>query len=157
MKSESPFADAPKFISQRFATVKGYVWFAFFPENSLNKYLKKIEGDKNRKKELKRLQDIIDEASTIILIFLLKRFFEDGTERAKAAVDTLKDLEIPGFQIGSRFFSERNDNVMQGKRLAKALMQTVENEELVALINNSKTIQPIMNRYRPFILNRKNG
>lgn len=154
MENESIFSDAPKFVTQRFATINSYVWNSFFPENSLNKELRKLENDKERKKELKRLKSIINEVSTVALIFLLKKFFEDGSKAAIKAVDTFGELGIEGFQIGSKYFSERNENVMEGQNLAEHLMASINDKELIDLINNSNTLLQIINRYRPIINNK---
>lgn len=47
---DSIFKDAPKFISQRFSSINRYVWNSFFPENLLNKELRKIESEKKGKR-----------------------------------------------------------------------------------------------------------
>lgn len=153
---ESIFKDAPKFISQRFSAINRYVWNSFFPDNTLNKELRKIESDTKRKRELRRLKDIINEASIVIFIFLLKKFFVEGSEAAIKAVDTFKDLGIEdGFQIGSKHFEGRNENVMQGYMLAKSLLDNIEDPELIDLINNSNYITQIINRYHKIIYPKK--
>src|SRR6478672_7951226 len=110
---ENIFKEAPKFISQRFAAINSYAWNSFFPDNALNKELRKIESEAEQKKELSRLKKIVNEASIVILIFLLRKFFVEGTEAAIKAVDTFKELGVEeGFQIGSKHFEGRNENVM---------------------------------------------
>lgn len=149
---ESIFKDAPKFISQRFAAINAYAWSSFFPDNTLNKELRKIESEAKQKKELAKIKRIVNEASIVILIFLLRKFFIEGTEAAIKAVDTFKELGIEeGFQIGSKHFEGRNENVMQGYKLAEALMANIEDPELIDLINNSKYATQIIDRYRKII------
>lgn len=148
---ESIFKDAPKFISQRFAAINSYVWNIFFPGSTLNKHLRKLETQKQRDEELKRLKSIINEASIAVLIFFLKKFFNEGTEAAIKAVDTFSEFGVEGFQIGNKYFSDRNENVLAGQKLADALMQTIEDKELIDLINNSKYANQIIDRYSKFI------
>ena len=148
---ESIFKDAPKFISQRFAAINSYVWNVFFPASSLNKHLRKLETQQQRELELRRLKKIVNEASIAVLIFSLKKFFIEGTEAAIKAVDTFSDFGIEGFQIGSKYFSERNDNVLAGQKLADALIATIDDKELLDLINNSRYANQIVDRYRKFV------
>jgi len=148
---ESIFKEAPKFISQRFAAINSYVWNAFYPGSSLNKSLRKLETQKLRDNELRRVKQIVNEASIAVLIFYLKKFFNDGTEAAEKAVDTFSELGVEGFQIGSKYFSERNENVLAGQKLAEALMNNIEDKELLDLINNSKYANQIIESYRKFI------
>ena len=148
---ESIFKDAPKFISQRFAAINSYVWNAFFPASSLNKHLRRLDTQQQREVELRRLKKIVSEASIAVLIFSLKKFFIDGTEAAIKAVDTFSEFGIEGFQIGSKYFSERNENVLAGQKLADALIDTIDDPELLDLINNSKYANQIVDRYRKFV------
>ena len=148
---ESIFKDAPKFISQRFAAINSYVWNIFFPGSSLNKHLRKFETQKQREQELKRLKSLVNEASIAVLIFFLKKFFNDGTEAAIKAVDTFSEFDVQGFQIGSKYFSGRNENVLAGQRLAELLLETIDDKVLIDLINNSKYSIQIIDRYNKFI------
>ena len=151
MDTTQIFKNAPRYIVTRFYTINNYVWKAFFPENELNERLKKIENKDLSNKELARLKDIVSEASLLVFIFLLKRFFTEGSNAAKEAVDIFSELGIKGFQIGSKYFSERNENVIEGDELAEALISTIEDKELLDLINNSKQVYQIIDRYKQVI------
>jgi hypothetical protein len=151
MDTTTIFRDAPKYISQRFSAINNYVWQSFFPDNSLNERLRRYETEELSKLELNRLKDIANEASLVIFIFLLKRFFAEGTNAAIQAVDTFNELGVNGFQIGSKFFSGRNENVMEGQLLADTLMNTITNQELITLINDSQYVSQIVTRYRDII------
>lgn len=151
MDTTTIFRDAPKYISQRFSAINSYVWQSFFPDNLLNERLRRYETEELSKSELNRLKDIANEASLVIFIFLLKRFFAEGTNAAIQAVDTFNELGVNGFQIGSKFFSGRNENVMEGQLLADTLMNTITNQELITLINDSQYVSQIVNRYRDII------
>src|SRR5690349_19549000 len=113
MNIADAFKYAPKYISQRFYGINNYVWKTLFPADTLNERLRKLPTEKERSDELSRLKDIVNEASLVILIILLRSFFAEGTRAAIQAVDTFKELGIEGFQIGSKVFSERNENVMR--------------------------------------------
>ena len=118
----------------------------------MNKELRKIESEKKRKEELRRLKGIVNEASIVILIFILKKFFKEGTEAAIKAVDTFQDIGIKdGFQIGSKHFKERNENVLEGYRLADLLVEKIEDPDLLDLINNSRYVTQIIEKYRKII------
>lgn len=151
MDTSELFSNAPKYISSRFYTINNYAWKAFFPDNSLNERLRKIDNEKLSKRELSRIKEVVSEASLAIFIFLLKRFFDEGSNAAKQAVDTFAELGIEGFQIGSKYFSGRNENVIEGDILADALLATIEDKELIELINNSKYVYQIVDRYKEFI------
>lgn len=155
MDTTQIFKNAPRYIVTRFYTINNYVWKAFFPENELNERLRKLDNKDLSKKELLRLKEIVSEASLVVFIFLLKRFFMEGSNAAKKAVDIFGELGIEGFQIGSKYFSERNKNVIEGDKLADALIATIEDKELLDLINNSNQVYQIVDRYRK-IIERKN-
>ena len=151
MDTTSIFKNAPKYISTRFNSINNYTWKAFFPDNELNRRLKKINDKQLSKQELLRLRNIVSEASLVIFIFLLKRFFTEGSNAAKEAVDTFKFLGVEGFQIGSKYFSERNENVIQGDNLADELISIIHDHKLLDLINNSSHVYQIIEEYRKFI------
>lgn len=151
MNSSTFFKNAPKYISHRFSTVNSYTWSYFFPENTLNERLNRFPKGKESGAELARIKDIVNEASIVIFIFLIKRFFIDGTNAAKQAVDTFKDLGIESFQIGSKKFADRNKNVMKGQELANQLMNSITSEDLKSLINESQYVTQIIERYKPLI------
>ncbi len=75
----------------------------------------------------------------------------DGTNAAKQAVDTFKELGIASFQIGSKKFADRNKNVMKGEELATKLMDSIISEELKTLINESQYVTQIIDKYKPLI------
>ena len=151
MNSSIFFKNAPKYISQRFSTVNSYTWNSFFPENSLNDRLRQFPKGDESKAELSRIKDVVNEASIVIFIFLIKRFFLDGTKAASQAVDTFKELGIASFQIGSKKFADRNKNVMKGEELATQLMNSITSEELKTLINESEYVTQIIDKYKPLI------
>lgn len=151
MDTADIFKNAPRYVITRFYTINNYVWKAFFPENELNEKLRKMNNKDLSKKELSRIKGIVSEAALVIFIFLLKRFFTEGSNAAKKAVDVFKELDIEGFQIGSKYFSERNENVIEGDKLADALIQSIDDKDLLNLINNSTQVYQIIDRYKKLI------
>jgi hypothetical protein len=151
MNIADAFKYAPKYISQRFYGINNYVWKTWFPGDTLNERLKKLQSEKERTDELARLKDIANEASLVILIVLLRSFFEEGTRAAIQAVDTFQELGIEGFQIGSKVFSGRNEDVMRGELLADKLEQMITTPGLSDLIKNSRYPYQVLNRYKQFV------
>lgn len=153
MDTSAIFKDAPKYISQRFSAINSYTWSSFFPENTLNERLRRFPKGVESKAELARLKSIINEASLVVFIFLLKRFFSEGTNAAIQAVDTFKELGIKSFQIGTKQFADRNKNVMKGEELANQLLESLKNNEIKALVNESNYVTQIIDKYKPLIDN----
>ncbi len=144
--------NAPKYINQRLSSVNKYTWSVFFPGNSLNEHLRKKKTKTERTKELSRLREIINEASYVVFVFLLNKFFIEGTKSAQKAVDTFKELNVNEFFIGSKNFSGRNENVMRGKNLSIKLMEFIKkNHKLYQLVNEANYVSDIISQYREFI------
>lgn len=151
MNTAEIFRYAPKYIAERFYAINGYVWKALFPQQQLSERLNKFKTESDKKKELARLKEIAGEASLIVLIVVLRRYFIEGTEAAKNAVDTFKEFGIEGFRIGSKFFSERNEFVMQGASLAQKLEDAIGDPELRQFIINAKYPYEVINKYKDII------
>lgn len=148
--------DAPKFITSRFSSINKYVWESLFPESFREELIKKKKNKKDRKEELSRLKSISDEASIIVFLFLINKFFLDGSKAAKQAVDTLKDLNVDGFYIGQSYFSERNKKVLQGEQIAALMISSIKEETVRNLILKSNYVSEILDEYRKVIY-RNNG
>jgi hypothetical protein len=142
---------APKFITSRFNSVHKYVWQTLFPEQLIKEKLRKKKTKEDRKKEMARFKSISEEASTLVFLFLLNKFFLEGAKAAKQAVDTFKDLNVDGFYIGGNYFSERNDKVIQGDKISQQLLDTIQDEKARNLVTQSKYIYEILNEYKKLI------
>ncbi len=142
---------APKFITNRFNSVNKYVWEILCPEQKRNELIRKKVTKKARKQEFARLKEISNEASIVVFIFLLNKFFIDGSKAAKHAVDTFKDLNVEGFYIGSNYFAERNEKVIQGEIIAKKLIDSIDNSPAKKLILESSYVFQIIDEYKKFI------
>jgi len=150
MSSTDFLTGAPKFITNRFNSINKYVSQTLIPQEVINEKLKRKKEDE-KKQELLRLRAISNEASTLTFLFLLNKFFNEGTEAAKRAVDIFNELGVDGFYIGSNFFSGRNDKVIQGSELSKQLLGSIKDEKARDLINKSNYVSEIINVYKKFI------
>jgi hypothetical protein len=151
MNNYSFLNGAPKFITNRFNSVNKYVWETLFPEQTRKELIGKKDSKKARKVEFTRLRGISNEASTVVFIFLLNKFFNDGSKAAMHAVDTFKDLNVEGFYIGSNYFSDRNDKVMQGEIIAKKLIDSLGESPAKKIVLESNYVYQILDEYRNFI------
>ncbi|MFW5879202.1 MAG: hypothetical protein ACOCUV_00100 [bacterium] len=151
MNSFSFLSGAPKFLTNRFNSINKYVWETLFPEQIRKELIGRKKTKKERKEEYNRLRGISDEASTVIFIFLLNKFFIDGSKAAKHAVDKFKELDVDGFYIGSNYFSGRNEKVLQGENIAKKLIDSLGESPAKKLVLNSEYVSQIIDEYRKLI------
>jgi hypothetical protein len=121
------------------------------PQELIEERLKTQKTSLEKKQELQRLKSISDEATTLTFIFLLNKFFNEGSKAAKDAVDTFREFEVEGFYIGGNYFSGRNEKVIQGEELSRQLLDAIKDEEVKALIIKSHYMSEIINKYKNFI------
>jgi hypothetical protein len=144
----------PKFLMARFFSINKFVW-----DNLVSDQLRQdLIGRKKkseRRQEFARLKSISNEASMLVYIFLLNKFFKQGSEAAKTAVDTFKELNVDGFYIGSNYFSGRNDKVLQGEKIANLLLESITDEKAKELITKADHISDILEKYSTIIRKRK--
>lgn len=151
MSSTDFLSGAPKFITTRFNSVNKYVWQTLFPEQTVKEQIIKYLTKEDRKKEISRLKAISEEASTVVFLFLLNKFFTEGAKAARQAVDTFKELGVDGFYIGGNYFSERNEKVIQGDIIARRLLASIEDGKAKDLVVKSKYVSEILDKYRSLI------
>ena len=84
-------------------------------------------------------------------MFLINKFFIDGANAAKQAVDTFKELDVEGFFIGRSYFSERNEKVVQGDKISEQLLASIEDVRAKKMITESKYISEIIREYKKLI------
>lgn len=128
-----------------------YVWQTLIPESYLTNHLKKYRTKAERRTELSRLKEVCNEASTIVFIFLINKFFTEGSKAAMQAVDTFGELKIEGFYIGNSYFSGRNEKVMQGEVISKQLLSSIADDSVRNLITNSNYVSEILDKYRKLV------
>lgn len=151
MSSTDFLSGAPKFITTRFNSVNKYVWQTLFPEQTVKEQIIKFKTKADRKKEINRLKGISEEASTVVFLFLLNKFFTEGAKAARQAVDTFKELGVDGFFIGGNYFSERNEKVIQGDKISENLLASIKDEKAKKLVTNSNYVSEILDKYRSLI------
>jgi len=139
---------APKFVTNRFNSLNKYVWSTLVPEELRKDKIGRKKTKAERKKEFQRLKGISQEAAIVSFVFFFRKFLLEGSDAAKKAVDTFKDLDQDGFYIGTNFFSERNEKVMQGDLLAESLLNSIRSQELKKLITESEYLYQILDKYR---------
>lgn len=140
---------APKYITQRYGSLNSYVWESLYPQAQKNKLLNKISNEEEKKGELRRMKEVVDEATLLLFIFVTRRFFEEGSEAAKRAVDIFKELGVNEFYLGSTKFEGRNENVLMGEVLANKLFESLP-YEMRSVIAESRFMSDILDRYRDF-------
>jgi hypothetical protein len=113
------FFDIPRFITGRFQSVNSYVWDELFPEDKVRAILARSQTKRERRERLRELRSISEEASVAYFICDIRRFFYAGSNAAKNAVDTFKELGENEFFIGNTRFVGRNDNVTKGDQLRR--------------------------------------
>lgn len=151
MSSTDFLSGAPKFITTRFNSVNKYVWQTLFPEQTVKEQIFKFKTKADRKKEINRLKGISEEASTVVFLYLLNKFFTEGAKAARQAVDTFKELGVDGFFIGGNYFSERNEKVIQGDKISENLLASIKDEKAKELVTNSNYVSEILDKYRSLI------
>ncbi len=151
MSSTDFLSGAPKFITTRFNSVNNYVWQTLFPEQTVKEQIIKYKTKADRKKEITRLKAIREEPETVVILFLINKFFTEGAKAARQAVDTFKELGVEGFYIGGNYFSERNEKVIQGDIISKRLLASIEDENAKKLVVNSNYVSEILDKYRSLI------
>ena len=147
MNLSSIMKSAPRYLALRYGALNSYVWESLYPAPEKNRILYRIKGESSRKKELNRMRRIVDEATLLVFVFVTRRIFLEGSDAAKKAVDTLKELGINEFYLGKAKFAGRNENVLQGERLAKKLFDSLS-AEMKSLISESTYMSDVINVYR---------
>jgi hypothetical protein len=151
MSSTDFLSEAPKFITTRFNSVNKYVWQTLFPDQTIKEQLIKCKTKAEKRKEISRLKGISEEASTVVFLFLINKFFTEGSKAAKQAVDTFKELGIKGFYIGGNYFSERNEKVIQGDKISEKLLNSIKDDKAKELVTKSNYVSEIFDKYRSLI------
>lgn len=145
----------PRFLQNRFRALNNYAWDNLFP-NAKQDYIFKRKGAKTKREKanlIKAFKRLSDEAAFVIYIYVLIRFFKSGTEAAREAVDLFKEFNIDSFNIGSKEFKDRNENVEAGEKLATELIEKIKDKELKELILKSKAVHEIIDKYKKIIDN----
>jgi hypothetical protein len=143
--------NAPRFLTARYGSLNKYVQETLLPVDKLDNLRKRFKAKGELTVELKRVRDIVDEASFVTFIFVIKKSFNEGSTAAKSAVDTFSGLNVDGFRIGSKYFSGRNKYVLEGDVLAETLLRSISDPRIRSLVQDSKYMSDIMEAYKGII------
>ncbi len=139
--------EAPKYLRDRYNSLRNYAWHSFFPKDTYKNKIKRFNTKKEKREFNKKANEIVDEAGAILTIFFMNYFFKEGTRTAIEAVDIFEELNINGFKIGSTTFRERNENVMMGENLSKALREELP-DNLVKIIDQKNHPHEIIELFK---------
>ena len=98
------------------------------------------EEEEDLPKTARLTKEEIEMVKLVTFCFAANRFFHEGSEAARSAVDELQEFRIPGFKVGSTVFEGRNRNVMMGDLLAGELTGTFEGSPFLQIILSSPTM-----------------
>lgn len=94
-----------------------------------------------------------DRELLLLLVFIkwLETFLRDGHRAAKMAVDTFADLGVASFSIGSQVFSKGSEAVLRGKELADGLRASIQDPQLLKIIDDAPTLRELILNYARFV------
>lgn len=147
MNLSSIIKSAPRYLQLRYGGLNSYVWESLFPRKEKNRILSKIKDESKKKEEFVRMKEVVDEATLLIFIFVTKKIFIEGSNAAKNAVDTLRELGVKEFYLGDAKFAGRNENVVLGDKLADRLFASL-NRDMRSLLTDSIYMSDIINKYK---------
>lgn len=96
-----------------------------------------------KRKRLKR--DSIRVIQIAVFVFVLRKFFEDGSRAAKYAVRAFREIDVDGFTVGEILFSGNNENVRMGKILSQKLEQALGETSLWSSIISASSTRSLVN------------
>jgi len=139
--------NVPIYIQRRQYQLRNYVLESLFPESDRNNRIKRMEKSA-RKDYVNKMNEIVNECTFVCYIFFLKQFFIEGSNAAKNAVDTFKEFNVDGFNIGNKKFEGRNEAVLEGDNLYQELLNNITNEKLKSFIMKTAFFSEIINEYK---------
>jgi len=137
----------PIYIQRRLFSLRKYAYDSLYPE-PVKSALFRGKSKDEIKVIAKKLISISKECGYVCYIFAMKQLFLEGTRAASIAVDTFKELGVNDFNIGKKNFADRNENVLEGKKLYEILLETITNKELQEFIQTANYFSEIIERYK---------
>lgn len=138
---------SPRYLSSRYGSLRSYVQEGVYPQEYKVKILSKIKNKEQRKQKNIRMDTLVDEATALAFLFVIRKMFVEGSVATKNTVDTLKELGIDGLFLGRTEFTDRNSNVLLGDTLAEKITSTLDNETQTLLLN-IKNVYEIVDYYK---------
>lgn len=137
----------PKNLRSRYTSLTFYVSQSLFPEDRWNKILRKNKFKSKRELEIAK-KDHISNATLLLFTFLLKNLFDQHYHAITTVVDTLEELKIPGVRLGSKFYTKRNENVTIGRDLHNSLLESISDDEIKKIIEESNNMYELLEFYQ---------
>jgi hypothetical protein len=129
----SDFIDLlPRRIKTRFESIGSFV------DTVIQERERTVPSDRRLKR------DDIRVIKLAVFIFALQEFLREGSRAASIAVDEFKALGVTGFKVGSSLFEGRNENVVRGDELAKALRSAVGDTEILSAIDRAPRMRDLI-------------
>lgn len=119
----------PRRLALRFESLGGYVSSVIHEQEELGS-----RRDRLTRHELRQIQ-------IVVFTHVLHSMFKEGTRAASFAVDALKKLDVPGFRVGTTVFAGRNENVMRGESLARALADFLGDQNLTRQLDTTTSLR----------------
>jgi hypothetical protein len=122
----------PRRLRTRFESLGGFV----------DAVVQEREGNLPRERRL--ASEDLGAIKLAVLVFALQEFFREGSTAAAMAVDEFHALGLRGFQVGSSLFEARNENVVRGDELAKALRSAIDDPEVLLAIDRASRMRDLV-------------
>ena len=139
--------DAPRYITKQYSGIHMYVWKKLYSESRYRALTRK-KSEAQYKERLKNMKILANEATTVVLIFLINRMLRKGTEIAKDTINNLKCFDIDSFSLGTLTYEGNNKNVTLGEDLANELIETIPDKKLKKFILSCTSVAEIIRYYR---------
>jgi len=132
----------PRNLENRFTSLSTYV-----------RSIIEVEQQENR-----RFRDLSNEQISfiqlVVFVYTLNGFLRTGTAAARNATIIFKKYNGEGFRIGSKIFTEDNENTMLGENLAVELQRSISQLGMDAFLEKSSSIRELIIR---IVENMNNG
>lgn len=136
----------PPKLRSRYTSLRSYASTALFPEPEWSKQVQKAKGV-DRKELFDYRRQHSDAASLLLFAFLLKQMFMQHYEAITKTVDTLKEIGVDSFRIGSVLYKERNENVVIGLSLLESLTTSITDPALREVLLEARKMHEILDYY----------
>jgi hypothetical protein len=140
---------APKYLNDRSGSLRSYVQEVLFPDRVRDLILRRAsKGEKKR--TITEIASVVEEATLLAYVFVTHRTFIEGSKAAKNAVDTFEELGVPGFYLGTTYFSRRNEAVILGDKLAEQMLAELDDTAREIILRSEKLYQ-VLEPYRDYL------
>lgn len=89
-------------------------------------------------------QDDVQFIQLASFVYVVNKFLRAGTRTAREASRTFSIFGFSGFQVGSTYFSEHNENTQRGEVLANALWSSLADTSLPRYLSSSSNLKSLI-------------